>query len=344
MRVLQVVTTESPFFETQVEALERRGVSCTVVSLSGSGIDGRSVRDYGDLYRRVLSEATGDYDLVHANYGLVGPLALAQPRRPVVLTLWGSEIMGHAGWLDTVSAWAARHSDAVVAPAPAVAERLDCEHHLVPFGVDTDRFRPIPRADARVELGWDPDETVVLFPYPPSRTVKNYPLAEEVVDALPRGATLRVLDGVPHERVPLYMNASDAVLVTSRRESGPMVVKEAAACGVPVVSTDVGFAADVLDGVDESAVCSTRAELVEGLAAALDADRRSGGDGDDGDDGGGRDDRVRDGTDGGARDGRDAVDVPGLDEMGERLHAVYREALGRRGGSAADREVADVRA
>ena len=324
MRVLQLVTTESPFFEKQVEALERQGVSSTVVSLPQRGSDGRSIRAYGDLYRRLLSEVRGEYDLVHANYGLVGPLALAQPRRPVVLTLWGSEIMGHAGWLDAVSAWSARHSDAVVAPSPAVAERLDCEHRIVPFGVDTDLFRPIPREDARERLGWDPDEKVVLFPYPPSRTIKNHPLAEEVVDRLPREATLKTMDGIPYERVPLYMNASDAVLVTSRRESGPMVVKEAVACGVPVVSTDVGFVASVLDGVDGSAVCSSVGELVEGLTAALTAAETDAG-------------RVD------AHDGRPA-EVPGLDEMGERLVEVYREAVGRRGARTAEREVADVRA
>ncbi|QLG60396.1 glycosyltransferase [Halorarum salinum] len=314
MRVLQLVTTESPFFEKQVEALERQGVSCTTVSLPRRTGDGRSVRAYGDLYRRLLSEVAGGFDVVHANYGLVGPLALAQPRRPVVLTLWGSEIMGAAGWLDAVSAWTARRSDAVIAPSAAVSERLDCEHHVVPFGVDTDLFRPIPRDDARELLGWDRDADVVLFPYPPSRTIKNHPLAEAVVDRLPTDAELKTMDGVPYGKVPLYMNASDAVLVTSRRESGPMVVKEAAACEVPVVSTDVGFVADVLDGVEGSSVCSSREELVDGLAAALESDGPANG-----------------------RAGPDVPDVLGLDRMGERLVDVYRSAAGRRG-------VTDVRA
>lgn len=318
MRVLQLVTTESAFFQKQVEALERQGVSCTTVSLEKRGSDGRSVRAYGDLYRRLLSEVSGEFDLVHANYGLVGPLAVAQPFRPLVLTLWGSEIMGEAGWLDAVSAWTARRSDAVVAPSASVSRQLDCEHHVVPFGVDTDLFRPIPQADARERLGWDPDADIALFPYDPSRSIKNYPLAESVVDRAEGDVTLKTVFDVPYERIPLYMNASDALLVTSRRESGPMVVKEATACDVPVVSTDVGFVADVLEGVEGSSVCSSHGQLVEGLEAALAADGRA--------------------------NGRDRFDAMGLDRMGERLVDVYHEALGRRGEATPTEGVADVRA
>ncbi|WP_144905698.1 glycosyltransferase family 4 protein [Halobellus captivus] len=272
MRTLHLVTTESPFFEKQIQALEERGVSCTVVSMPKRGETARSVLSYGSFYSRVLQSAMDDFDIVHANYGLVGPFALAQPNRPVVLTLWGSEVMGSSRWLDALSAWTARQCDAVVAPSPAIAARLDCDHHLVPFGVDTDLFEPIPQHEAREQVGWDPDEHVVLFPYPPRRTVKNYPLAERVVAQLPDNVVLKTMWGVPYEKVPVYMNASDTVLVTSRRESGPMVVKEATACGVPVVSTDVGFVADVLEDVPQSFVCSSEAELVEGLRAALTAE------------------------------------------------------------------------
>lgn len=301
MNVLQVVTTESSFFGKQVEALEARDVACTTVSLSRRTGEGRSPLSYAGFYRRILAAAAGDVDLVHANYGLVGPLALAQPRRPVVLTLWGSEVMGAAGWLDALSGWAARRSDAVVAPTPAVSERLDCDHHLVPFAVDTDLFRPIPRDAARARLGWDAAERVVLFPYDPRRDVKNYPLAEAVVARVPGDTVLKPVSDAPYEAIPLYMNASDAVLVTSRRESGPMVVKEAAACNVPVVSTDVGFAADVLADVEGSFVGSTKRELVDGLTAALRAGRS---------------------------DGRGRLAAGGLDRMGERLVDVYRDALG----------------
>lgn len=45
---------------------------------------------------------------------------------------------------------------------------------------------------------------------------------------------------VPHEDLPQYYRAADAVLVPSRTESFGLVALEASACGTPVVATDIG--------------------------------------------------------------------------------------------------------
>lgn len=293
LRVLQLVTTERPFFETQVEALEARGVDCEVVAVP-SDRGGRGPREYVSFALQTLGKGLEDFDLVHANYGLTAPSAFAQPTRPVVLTLWGSDVMG-PGWLRRLSLTAARRADAVVAPSDALARELDgIEHDVVPFGVDTDLFRPIDRAEARERVGWD-DGPNVLFPYDPGRPVKNHPLAERV--AREAGATLRTVSGVAYEEMPYYVNAADALLVTSDREAGPMVVREAAACNVPVVSRDVGFARDTLADVSGSAVADDHGGLVAALEDALDAERS---------------------------DGRSAVETLSIDDMGRELVRVYR--------------------
>jgi glycosyltransferase involved in cell wall biosynthesis len=59
----------------------------------------------------------------------------------------------------------------------------------------------------------------------------------------------------PYERVPLYMNACDVIVVPSEYEGSPQVVKEAMACNLPVVSVDVGDVPDVLAGVEGCYVC-----------------------------------------------------------------------------------------
>jgi glycosyltransferase involved in cell wall biosynthesis len=205
------------------------------------------------------------------------------------------------GWLPRVTRTAARRADAVIAPWPALSRELDGEvdHTVVPWGLDTDLFRPIDRAEARERVGWPADERIVLFPYDPDRPVKDYPLAERTVSRLSTDAELRVVTGVPYEEMPYYLNASDALLVTSERESGPMVVREAAACNVPVVSTDVGAAADVLGDVENAHVAGDEEALVAALEAVLD--------------------------DGGRADGRSTLDDLGVDRMGERLLSVYDE-------------------
>lgn len=294
-RVLQLVTTPRSFFRQQVRTLEDHGVECVTLSVPND-VGDRGVAEYLSFYAKTVRRALGPFDVVHANYGLVGPVALSQPRRPVVLTLWGSDLMTDGGWLPRLSRAAARRADAVVVPSEAMSRELSCPHRVVPFGVDTEQFRPIDRATAREHLGWSRDERVVLFPYDPERTVKNYPRARRIVDRLPFDATLRTVTGVAHEEMPYYLNASDALLVTSDRESGPMVVREAVACEVPVVSTDVGFVSDALAGVENTAVCETENELVAELAGILETED------------------VR-------ATGR--TDVPGLDETARQLLDVY---------------------
>jgi len=305
MHVLQIVTTASPFFEQQVEALEARGVDCTTVEVPDADGTPATLDAYRQFYQRVLREGIGSYDLVHANYGLVGPFALAQPTRPVVLSLWGSEVLGESRRLTAVSTAAARASDAVVLPSEPISRAFDVPHRVIPFPVDTETFRPIPRAAARQQIDWEPDPRIVLFPYHPDRGVKNYPRAERIVaavdDRIEDPVELRWIWGVPHDEVPLYMNASDAVLVTSDHESGPMVVKEAAACNVPVVSTDVGFASAVLDGVEHSHVCSADEGLVDALTDVLAAGERS--------------------------NGTSTLELPDSERTGERLHDVYRSVV-----------------
>lgn len=300
--VLLLTSSRRSFFDQQVDAIERLGADCRTVAVPArDGRErGRGPREYLRFAARALREGASDVDLVHVHYGLIAPVALAQPTRPVVVTLWGSDLMG-PDWLAGLSRSSARFSDAVVVPSMPMSDRLATPHDVVPFGVDTALFRPIDRAAARERVGWDPDDRVVLFPYAPDRPVKNYPLAQRVVDRVPN-ATLRPVSGVAHDEIPYYLNASDALLVTSERESGPMVIREAAACNVPVVSRDVGFARDVLDGVAPSVVADDEVDLAAGLTAVLDGPARS--------------------------NGRETVDELSVEDSARRLATVYRDVLG----------------
>ena len=303
IRVLQIASSEESFFTQQVDALEAHGVECTTLVVRGDPSEGgaRGMRAYADTYRDLLAESRESYDIVHANYGLVGPLALAQPVRPVVLTLWGSEVMGYSNRLDRITRFAAKRSDAVIAPNDAVSQRLDCDHEVVPFGIDLELFRPIDRVEARRRLGWDQSTQFVLFPYDTDRAVKDFERAQRVVAQSVVNAELKPIHGIEYEEMPYVMNACDALLVTSKRESGPMVVREAAACNLPVVSTDVGFAADTLDGVENSYVCDTDSELVAALEEVLRSAGRS--------------------------DGRKRIEKLTTSRMASELHAIYRDLL-----------------
>ena len=305
MRVLNLVTNDdAEFFTQQQAALARQGVEETTVAVPGERriqngqATSRSVLDYVKFYPRVLRQAVGSYDVVHANYGLTAPAALGQPRRPVVLSCWGSDLFGRYG---EVVRWCARRSDAVVVMSEEMAAELQTDCHVIPHGVDLSLFRPFPRQSARVAVGWRDDAAHVLFPYAPGRPIKNFPRAERVVGAASQRVSddvlLQTLENVPHERMPLYMNAADALLLTSDREGSPNSLKEAMAVNLPVVATDVGDARERLADVDPSSVAKTDEELVDSLVEVIERGEPS--------------------------NGRAAIEPLSLERMGERLRQVY---------------------
>lgn len=305
MQVLNLVTNpDASFFEQQVGALGRRGVASKTIGVDGDrrvtddDEGSRSVLDYARFYGRVLRESTTSYDVVHANYGLTAPMALAQPNRPVVVSFWGSDLLGNVGRLSGVCA---RRADAVIVMSQGMADQLECECHVIPHGIDLELFRPIPRRQARELVGWRDDARQVLFPYAAQRPAKDYPRARRVVerarDRLDEEIELQTLHDVPHARMPLYLNAADTLLLTSKSEGSPNSVKEALACNLPVVTTDVGDVRERLSGVDPAHVCESDDALVDGLIDVLERGEPS--------------------------NGRDAVQSLGLEQMAERIQAVY---------------------
>jgi len=302
MRVLMLVTNDdAPFFRQQVDVLEDAGVECTIVSVPDRE-GGRIKRDYLAFYESVLAAITAPYDLVHANYGLTAPAALAQPRRPVVVSLWGSDLYGQYGRLSN---WCATRASAVIVMSQEMSERLDVEAQVIPHGIDLATFEPQSRERARDAVGWTREGVDVLFPYDPDRTVKNFPRAQRVVDRVhervDRPVRLRVVTGVDHDEMVQYHNAADVLLLTSRTEGSPNAVKEAMACNTPVVATDVGDVGEYTGPLTYSGAETTDAALADRLASVA------------------RDAPVR--------EGRDQVRDLGLDAMRDRLLSVYDAVL-----------------
>ncbi len=92
------------------------------------------------------------------------------------------------------------------------------------------------------------------------------------------GIADRVLlrDPVPHDDLPGFYRAADAVLVPSRTESFGLVALEASACGTPVVATDVGgLRTAVRDGVTGSLVAGRDPEDFARALAHILTDQRS---------------------------------------------------------------------
>jgi teichuronic acid biosynthesis glycosyltransferase TuaC len=194
-------------------------------------------------------------DVVHAHFGLAAWPGLAAPARVRGLTVHGTDVRHPRTRVATraVLPW----MDLVAAPTEELAHELPGRAarrraQVLPCGVDVERFRPLPRAEARAALGLDPGPPCLLFPADPARAGKRYDRTEALVRALAaagEAVQLHTLGGVAPERVPLWVNAASVVVVPSESEGFGLAVVEALACDVPVVATPVGVHPRALAGV-----------------------------------------------------------------------------------------------
>lgn len=268
MRPTAADPARGAFVSDQVAALRRRSeleVELFAFRSRGASSYGRALRDVRRRY------GSTRFDVVHAHFGLtIWPsLALRAPCHAV--TLHGTDLVHPRSRAITTLGLPLMDLVAPVSePLAALVARRAVRGRLevLPCGVDVTRFVPIERREARRALGLDPAGPYLLFGADPARPEKRHDRARAVAGERP----LLTLGHVPPGDVPLWVNAADAVLVTSERESFGLVVLEALACDVPVLSTPVGVAPTVLRGVPGAHcgpfdVPTWRARLDELLAA-----------------------------------------------------------------------------
>ena len=250
----------------QVEEIRRLG---TEVEVFGFPPGSRQYIPATRRLRRLLARER--FDLVHAHYGLPGWCARLAGARPLLVSFHGTDVRH---WLvGPMSRRLAWRADLVAAVSRALFETEDGRPGLpavpgsavLPCGPDLGRFQRLPRTEARRELGLDPDGRFLLFPANPARPEKRHDRAAELAQAC--DAELLTGGSIEPDRMPLWVNAANAVLVTSDYEGFGLAALEALACDVPVLSTPVGVAPYALGGID-GALCAPF-ELKAWKAAAL---------------------------------------------------------------------------
>ncbi len=255
MRVL-VVTNLYPheadrsfgtFVYEQVRALRALGVEMDVLFINGRASRWNYLWGYWRFWRQL---AWVRYDLVHAHYVFAGLIARTQVALPVVQSFHGAgEMYGYQGVLCRKLA---PLMDAVIVTSAEHKGQIGYEPaQIIPCGVDMNLFAPRPREEARAELGWDQTRPVVLWVGDP-RPEKRLDLIRAAYDLLRErrpDADLQLVSRVPHDRVPIYLNAADVFILASDSEGSPVVIKEALACNLPVVSTAVGDVPEMIGGI-----------------------------------------------------------------------------------------------
>lgn len=117
---------------------------------------------------------------------------------------------------------------------------------VLSHGVDTDLFKPAEAKPARFTVGWAGNP----------RKIKRFPLAQEAVNKV-GGVEFKMagLIGtekyIDHGRMPEWYRGLSCFLVTSTSEAHSLVVYEAMASGLPVISTRTGDTGEnIIDGIN----------------------------------------------------------------------------------------------
>lgn len=308
----------APFIIEQYKALRDAGCEAELFPLQGN-----YWKQWKALRKKIREWKP---DVVHAHYGLSCLVAnMATRCVPVVSTYHGSDINQPkvrplsklAIWL---SAWNVFVSKRNMALAGAI-EGKKCS--LIPCGISLSDDQLQTRAEARKVLGWKADEKKVLFAGAFDNAVKDPQLAMDAIASLNESlhsmsrdkslnepltlndVELIELKGYTREEVNRLMCAVDCLLMTSETEGSPQVIKEAMACGCPIVSVDVGDVAERTEGVSGCFVVKSREprDIAEAIEKAIAFE--------------------------GKTNGREHVLAAGLtnEQVAARLVAIYREIL-----------------
>lgn len=251
----------APFITEQVAELESLGINCRFFPVCSNGVLGYLKHVPG--LRRAIKEFQPD--LIHAHYGLCGLLCNFQRKVSVVTTYHGSDINNPR--VLPLSRLAMRLSGWNVFVSKQMIDRAGCvrKFSLVPCGVNLDDYVETDKAGARKLMGLQTNLKYIIFAGAFDNAVKNVALAREVMSHI-EGTELLELKGYTRRQVALLMYAADALLMTSKTEGSPQVIKEALACGLPIVSVDVG---DVRERIADVKGCHVTGRDADDMAAVL---------------------------------------------------------------------------
>ena len=255
-------------------------------AVTGKGILGY-LRELPALKQMIGAEQP---DVVHSHYGLSGVLANLQRRVPVVTTYHGSDInvpkiLRFSKIAMRLSAWNIFVSQRNVAIAKPTNK-----YTMLPCGVNI----PKPWCEMQNQMfeqltlnQWvqgifKKDVKHVLFAGAFDNAVKDSALAQVTINQL-RSEGIQVelieLKGYNRDQVTALMYNCHALLMTSKTEGSPQVIKEAMACGCPIVSVDVGDVAERIEGVEGCHVVPTREprDIANALSKAIEFEGRTNG-------------------------------------------------------------------
>ena len=260
------------FMHISAEGVRKRGFDLELCYLGNL----RSVKNIM-CAREQIKRVAGDFDLVHAQFGSACAFATTGAKHtPNVLSLRGSD------WYRYREKWNFQAAHGLMATAMTrqvvdkfdavvvMSNRMAVDVHrkypnvnviTIPDPINLQAFRPIDKQAARAELGFpdDTDKWILFTTLSTKNPVKRVRLAQEAVILANQrlgGIKLRIATGLDHAGMPLFVGACDLVLSTSVYEGWPNSIKEALACNIPFVATDISDLCDIVIEEPSCRICA----------------------------------------------------------------------------------------
>lgn len=240
------------FVREQGEALRNLGADVQYFAVVGKGAKG-----YLSNYKRLRAAIKAfQPDLIHAHFGLCGALCVLQSKVPVVITCHNGETLSRLS--NIISSLAIQRAKHTICVAQHIYDKLyfKPKHYTIkPCGIEIADI--VDKATAQDAMQLPKDKINILFGGAFSNLRKNVALAHAALEIVNReDINLIEMRGFNREQVTQLFCGCDMLLLPTKSEGSPQVLKEAMAYNCPVVATDVADIAYLLDGVSNSYVTS----------------------------------------------------------------------------------------
>lgn len=251
----------NPLIKVQGNSLNEVGMHVEHFLITKKGMKGY-LTHISDL-KKVLSKKK--YDIIHAHFSYSGFTAALAGAKPLVVSLMGSDVNSNYLQKFLIYPFHKFFWNKTIVKSEKMYEKLGFKQvKIIPNGIDTEKFNPHPKHLSLQKLKWNDSHIHILFAANPQRHEKNFALAKESISRFENKYDVKVnihlLNGIPHDLVPYYMSACNVILLTSKWEGSPNVIKEAMSCNRPIVSTNVGDVEWLLNGVYGSYIADHDAE------------------------------------------------------------------------------------
>mgnify|MGYP003983438015 FL=1 len=220
--------------QNQANSLIHKGIDIDFYIINNKGFFGY-LKAIKPLIKKINRQS---YTVIHAHYSLSGYVAgvakiFARKKPKLITSLMGSDTQGSKGKMILIQLFNRCFWNETIIKSSSMSKNFTkSSYKIIPNGVDMESINKKLKKEQR--------ENYILFPADPNRVSKNYDLAQQAINHLGAGYEMKTVYNRPHTEIIEHLKKCACVLLTSKWEGSPNVIKEALACNTPIVSTKVG--------------------------------------------------------------------------------------------------------